>query len=214
MLFYSASPPPIVDIDRPADPTPIVDPEPDPDRCRALTRPSRASSALGIPRRSANRSPRGRSSRRYPDCGQFELDDAGEPDTWDDRTDERWTVTSLEASDAYGELDARAHLDRTATMGLVDQLAHVAGFFLSWSNPYGNLLARLVDEALLKARMTDATTPAEFEARVELLEQEVRDGWFQSGRESLHSIDDPAVRRGEPSPHAAAGDLFTAYLPR
>jgi len=91
-----------------------------------------------------------------------------------------------ELAEASAAAAARERLDRPEL--LPDELAdRQAGFFRSWGSPAGEMLARAMDELALKIRLTDATTPAEFAARVEALDAEVRTGWEKIGFENGHA---------------------------
>jgi hypothetical protein len=86
------------------------------------------------------------------------------------------------------ELTARDHLDASERLTLAELADHQADFYRGWGNPCGEMFARAMVELALKIRMTDATTPADFEARVEILDRDVRDQWeaigYQEGLEA------------------------------
>lgn len=83
---------------------------------------------------------------------------------------------------------SRAFLDRSATLGLSELIDRQTEFYRGWGNPAGEMIARAMEELALKIRMTESTTPAEFESRVEVLDAEVREGWERIGRESALAV--------------------------
>lgn len=93
-----------------------------------------------------------------------------------------------EYHDWTGESIAREHLDRSARLTLAELVDAQAEFYESWANPCGNMLANAMRELALKVRLTDASTPDEFEARKDALDAEIREqyeaiGWEQGRRE-------------------------------
>lgn len=70
---------------------------------------------------------------------------------------------------------------------LVDREADA---YRSWGTPEGELLARTLDELALKVRMTDATTPQEYEGRIEVLDAEIRRRWEAIGFEAGKAASD------------------------
>jgi hypothetical protein len=65
------------------------------------------------------------------------------------------------------------------------------------------MIARCLDELALKIRMTDATTPAEFEARIEVLDADARASWeaigFEQGKASCPCHDHAGPAFGHPA---------------
>lgn len=56
--------------------------------------------------------------------------------------------------------------------------------FRAWGNPVGELFARHMDELAVRIRMTDATTPEEYEARIDVYEDDIRGQWEARGYEA------------------------------
>ena len=71
------------------------------------------------------------------------------------------------------ESTARDHLDASERLTLAELVDRQAAFYRGWNNAAGEMMARAMDELALKVRLTDATTPDEFEARVEILDHHV-----------------------------------------
>lgn len=120
---------------------------------------------------------------------------AGEPDvpTAEDEADYReWSQES----------DARQHLDHSERLTLDELCYRQAAFYRGWSNAAGDMLADAMAELALKVRMTDATTPADFAARKDILDREARDQWesvgFENGKASCpcHDYDHAATAGG------------------
>jgi hypothetical protein len=72
------------------------------------------------------------------------------------------------------EQTAREHLDRSGVLSLPELVEHQAAFYRSWPTAAGEIIARHLEGLALKIRMTDATTPEEFDAREGVLDDEVR----------------------------------------
>ena len=81
------------------------------------------------------------------------------------------------------ETTAREHLDASERLTLAELVDRQAAFYRGWNNGAGEMIARAMDELALKIRLTDATTPDEFEARVEILDRDVREQWEAIGFE-------------------------------
>jgi hypothetical protein len=122
------------------------------------------------------------------DPGDVELP----PELWGDEWDaDVWAVTGpddgptdedlADYREMRGEAEARGHLDLSATLSLAELVEHQAAFYRSWPSEAGEMIARELDALALKVRMTDATTPAEFEARIEVLDADIRAGWEARG---------------------------------
>jgi SRSO17 transposase len=93
------------------------------------------------------------------------------------------------------ETAAREYLcPADATLTLAELVDLQAAFYRSWPIAAGEMIARAMEELALKVRMTDATTPAEFEARVEALDADARAQWEAIGYEEGR-----AAGRGEPA---------------
>jgi hypothetical protein len=113
-----------------------------------------------------------------PWAGEPEPTLAFEPIPEDDTDYREWQSESA----------AREHLDAGERLTLAELVDRQTDFYWSWGNPAGEMLARAMDELALKVRMTDATTPAEFAARADELEDANRETWeavgYDAGRES------------------------------
>ncbi len=53
--------------------------------------------------------------------------------------------------------------------------------FRAWGNSVGEMFARAMEKLALQIRMTDATTPEEFEARIGVYEDDIRSQWEARG---------------------------------
>jgi hypothetical protein len=74
------------------------------------------------------------------------------------------------------EQDAREHLDR-ADLGLAELVDHSVAFFRSWPTAAGEMIARHLESLALRLRLTDSTTPEEYDSRAEVLDAEARQAW-------------------------------------
>lgn len=114
-----------------------------------------------------------------------------DPDLWPDWTDS-WLWTSdadqVEVQESFDADTARDYLDRSDTLSLDELVEYQAAFYRSWPNAAGALIAQALTELALKIRLVDARTPADFEARVEVLDADMRRQWeevgFAAGRDS------------------------------
>jgi hypothetical protein len=138
-------------------------------------------------------------------------------DTYDDEVPEHdfepTDADRLAVAEWVTAADIQSHLDRSATLPLTEALDHIGNVFRAWDNPFGSMLAWVLEELAQKASMTGATTPHELLTGIESLDREARETWervgYERGRQSvaapLTNIDDPAVRRGKPQPQNAFG---------
>lgn len=71
---------------------------------------------------------------------------------------------------------------------LADKADREASAYRALGTPEGDLFARSMDELALKIRMTQATTPDEYEGRIEVLDGDIRERWeargYEEGRRS------------------------------
>jgi hypothetical protein len=81
----------------------------------------------------------------------------------------------VEAARVADEAAALWFLDQSATLSLPELIDYQADWFRSWPSAAGELIARALDELALKVRMVDAMTPEDAMARIEILEQDVRE---------------------------------------
>jgi hypothetical protein len=88
-----------------------------------------------------------------------------------------------EAAEMFAEMDARQHLDLSQCVTLAELVDHQADFYRGWGNPVGTMLAKHMKELALRIRWIKAETPADYEARHEIVEQDARDTWFRQGFE-------------------------------
>jgi hypothetical protein len=109
-----------------------------------------------------------------------EVDVVDEAPVLDEPTPEEWT----EIEELRNEAAARDLLDRSATLSLADLADHVATHFRGWHNDAGDLFARTLEELGQKIRFTQADTPADFEARLEILEADRDDSHYRDGYEN------------------------------
>jgi hypothetical protein len=128
------------------------------------------------------------------DCDDFIWELGTDPEPIGD-DDHLWNVAPSEPSaegmadyrDATAEMAAREHLDASETMTLAELVDRQAAFFESWGNPAGRMLAAAMAELAIKVRLTDATTPAELEARLEVLDADIRSDWEARGYDAAMS---------------------------
>jgi hypothetical protein len=81
------------------------------------------------------------------------------------------------------EQDARDFLDHSATHGLAELVEHQSGFYDAWPTDAGKMIAEALGDLAAKIRYVGATTPAEWDARAETIEQEARQQWEDIGFE-------------------------------
>lgn len=99
-------------------------------------------------------------------------DAPADPELWDDSTDRDVWMTGPEPVE--GPPDA-------PTFDLAGLVEAQALAYRAWRNDAGAMLADAMDALALKVRMTGATTPAEYDARVDCLETDARESWFDAG---------------------------------
>jgi hypothetical protein len=118
----------------------------------------------------------------HPDADLDHLANVGEPSESD----------LSDFADWKRESAARDHLDRSRTLSLLELIEHQVAFYRrAFGNAAGDLLASHLDELAFKVRMTEASTPAEYLARVEIMDRDIRHGWMDAGAASARSIDEP-----------------------
>jgi hypothetical protein len=105
---------------------------------------------------------------------------ADEPPALDEPTAEEWR----EIEELRNEAAARDFLDQSATLSLADLADHVATHFRGWHNGAGDLFAKTLEELGQKIRFTQAETPGDFEARLEILEADHDDSHYRAGYEN------------------------------
>jgi hypothetical protein len=79
-----------------------------------------------------------------------------------------------EAAEIFGAMSARDYLDRSDRLTLLELVARQAEFYRQWETEVGDLLARTLEDLGQKIRFTQAETPSDYEARLEILEQDAR----------------------------------------
>jgi hypothetical protein len=106
---------------------------------------------------------------------RIDPDDAeSDPELWDEGWDDHtWNLDPAPAD---------------ATLDLAELVDRQAASYRAWSTEAGEMIARALDELALKIRMVDATTPAEYRARIEVLDAGIREQYeaigFENGRAS------------------------------
>jgi hypothetical protein len=125
-------------------------------------------------------------------CAAAELLDAGPTWTWPDWCDADVWVSDEDMAAIQEDFDraiARDYLDRSDRLKLDELVEHQAAWYRTWNSPAGQMIARALDELALKIRLTDARSPAEYEARIEVLDADVRQQWeaigYENGRSSI-----------------------------
>jgi hypothetical protein len=97
------------------------------------------------------------------------------PELWGDEWDaDRWAL----GPDPEPATEEPATLDLA---GLVDKQADA---YRAWPVDAGKMIADALDQLAMQIRMTKATNPADFAARVEMLEADVRQQWEAIGFEA------------------------------
>jgi hypothetical protein len=101
------------------------------------------------------------------------------------------------------EQTARDYLDHSATLGLAELVEHQAAFYRAWPTDAGKLIAEALDDLANKIRYVGATTPAEWDARAETIEQEARQQWQEAGYQEGLAIGREECRRKHGQPPSA-----------
>jgi hypothetical protein len=124
------------------------------------------------------------------DTGEFDpiLDGNEEDERWELGPDPDGPAPTAEdladAAEIFGEMDAQRHLDRSDRLTLDDLIEHQIRFCEGWQNEAGKWFALHMTELLIKYPGAGSpTTPAEAMARIEILEQDVRQQWEARGYE-------------------------------
>jgi hypothetical protein len=87
-----------------------------------------------------------------------------------------------EAAEMFAEMDARQHLDLSQRLTLDQLIERQIEFYEGWQNEAGKMFALHMTELQLKYRGAGSPgTPAEAMARIEILEQDVRQDWEARG---------------------------------
>jgi hypothetical protein len=96
-------------------------------------------------------------------------DGQSDPALWGDDTDaDRW-----ELGPDLAEIDLRESTQETgATLSLADLVSKQAEAFRAWPIEAGAMIADALDDLAAKIQATDAHTPDEYRARIEILEAE------------------------------------------
>jgi hypothetical protein len=90
-----------------------------------------------------------------------------------------------EAAEMFAEMDARQHLDLSECLTLDQLIERQIEFYEGWGNEAGKWFALHMTELLIKYRGAGSrSTPAEAMARIEILEQDVRQQWEAIGYEA------------------------------
>ncbi len=69
------------------------------------------------------------------------------------------------------------------TTSLAEVIDHEARSYRAWGTPAGDFLARQLERLGQLVRWTGATTPKEYEARMEFWDEELREQWYDQGFE-------------------------------
>jgi hypothetical protein len=111
-----------------------------------------------------------------PDAGTWELGpdpDGPEPSAED----------LAEADEVFGGIVAQRHLDRCDRLRLAELVDRQTDRYRGWGNAVGDMLAKHLDELALQIRWVQAETPDDYEARIEIIEQDARETWWKQGYE-------------------------------
>jgi hypothetical protein len=90
---------------------------------------------------------------------------------------------AAEAAEMFAEMDARQHLDLSQRLTLDQLIDRQIEFYEGWGNEAGKMFAQHMTELLLRFRWVQATTPAEYDVRHEIVEQDARETWWKQGFE-------------------------------
>lgn len=98
------------------------------------------------------------------------------------------TCKHVRALVAAGLLDAdvrqqRPRLAAPSSATLAEHADHEANAYQAIGGPVATLFAQTMAELALKIRLTQATTPDEYEARIEVLDDGIREQWEARGYE-------------------------------
>jgi hypothetical protein len=157
---------PAVEVIEPAPPAPCCTPE-EPAPCLACTPAEPAPVAEPAP---------------DPDAFPPDQVDPGDvespPELWPDECDDHvWNLGPDPADEPA-----------PPTLSLAELVDRQADAYRAWPLDAGQMIARALDELALRVRLTDASTPAEFAARVEVLDRDIREQWeaigFEQGKAS------------------------------
>jgi hypothetical protein len=82
---------------------------------------------------------------------------------------------------------------------LAEVVDHEAMGYRAWGTPVGDFLARQMERLAQLVRWTDAATPEDHEARMEVWDEEIREQWFERGYHEGYEAGrrDAGRRRGE-----------------
>jgi hypothetical protein len=117
--------------------------------------------------------------------GQFEADNGstGSPETLVAMS-ESWNLPETEEPPPPADSVEPPPSESWPSFTLAELADQEAMGYRAWGNPAGEMFARHMDELALKIRMTDATTPEEYEGRIEVLDDGIREQWENRGYEA------------------------------
>jgi hypothetical protein len=134
--------------------------------------------------------------------------DAGDgeapPELWPDWTDNWFWTPDEPESDTPGPDTADEPAEAPAPLlSLAELVEAVAVAYRSWPVAAGAMIARHLEDLAQRIRFVSATTPAEYEARAELIDRESRDQWEAIGFDAGRSTCPCRQRRGFEFGHSA-----------
>jgi hypothetical protein len=93
-----------------------------------------------------------------------------------------------EAAAMFAAMDAQNYLEGTLpgcerTLTLAELVDRQTGFYRGWGTAAGEMIARQMEQLAMAIRWCHAETPADYEARHEIVEQDARETWFNQGFE-------------------------------
>jgi hypothetical protein len=98
---------------------------------------------------------------------------------------------------------ARDHLDQSERLTLAELADRQAAFYRAWGNACGAMFAEAMERVAFQIRLTSATSPDELAVRVEALDGDARQQWFEDGyREGRESCQCHAIETGTFGHHA------------
>ena len=102
--------------------------------------------------------------------------DDGDPSTW-----ASWTDDDVWQVDPEGDGPPAEDLDASGRLTLSQLVNHQRGVFAGWDTEAGDLLAAFMGELADRIEATGARTPAEYFARIDIIDREARDATYRSG---------------------------------
>jgi hypothetical protein len=101
---------------------------------------------------------------------------------------------------------AREHFNCSHVPGLVELVSHQSAFYRAWPTAAGAMIADALDALAAKTARINASTPEEFFAREQSIEDKAREQWWEVGfQEGLTQAHRECERRHGSAPGASFG---------